>query len=907
MTSNSNNEGSSIAIGTKQVVTSITVNGAVFCAFVVIFLVQRLKLKRIYEPKSSFDLINDEKKPEPLPRGVWQWFLPLLKKSDNFIIQQAGLDGYFFIRYLFIIASFLTISCLYILPILLPINAANGVAKTGLEMLAYSNVDKKERYYAHVFVGWAFYWSFLFVIYRELVYYTSLRQVVMASPRYAKKLSSRTVLFQTVPRQFLSETEFSKLFQGVKRVWIARAASQLGKKVADREKMALKLEEAESALLTKAVKAIAKIKKKDPSFVPSSNILDYVPAKNRPQHRLKFLVGKKVDTIDYISEELPKLNAEVEELQKNRLENAPFNSVFVEFETQYAAQVAAQTIIHHEPLAMVPAHIGIAPKDVIWSNLRMFWFERALRKYAAVAFIVALVLLWTFPVAFVGMISQITYLTEKLPWLRFIDRLPSVLRGVLTSLTPILGLAILMMLLPIFIRRMAWLSGCPSVQSVEYFTQQSYFAFQVIQTFLVTTIASSATVVIPAIISEPTSAMSLLAQNLPKASNFFISYILLQGFSISSGALLQLVTLILFYVMGFLLDKTPRKKWTRFVGLGTMAWGTSFPVYNALTVIIFSYAIIAPIILLFGAVSFFLLYVAYLYNLTYVFKEAPDTKGSHYPRALYQTFVGLYIGQVCLLGLFVVGKGWGPIILQAIALGVTTFIHLNFNSSFDRLMQYVPVDAMKPLDGISDTPSFNNENKRKLRNSDIQELPHFPVKRYQPRSSPSADQKTSSVRSEHTYEIAGTAAYESENSVMATPLLADGEETQLQQAPFWKRYFQPHVYLSYKAVKNVLPEIYNLPDPNEEVSPDNVQHAYDYPAVSAKCPHLWIPRDPYGFSTIELAKLSEIVDISDCGASINEKGQVFWETAPPSIDKIDEFEKLDARQKNPFNEEDEDN
>ncbi|SCV01820.1 LANO_0F13696g1_1 [Lachancea nothofagi CBS 11611] len=883
-------------MSTQQVVTSLIVNGAIFAVFTTLFLLQRLKLKRIYEPKSSFDLINDEKKPEPLPRGLWQWFVPLLKKSDNFIIQQAGLDGYFFIRYLFIVACFFAVSALYVFPILLPINAANGVLKSGLDMLAYTNVDKKQRYYAHVLVGWIFYWSFLFVIYRELVYYTSLRQVVMASPRYAKKLSSRTVLFQTVPKQFLKEREFSKLFQGVKNVWIARGAGGLAKKVAEREKMALKLEVAETTLLKKAVKAIAKIKKKDPSFIPSNNVSDYVPLKKRPRHSLKFLIGKKVDTIDYISEELPKLNAEVEELQKKHMEAAPFNSVFVEFDSQYAAQIAAQTVIHHEPLAMVPAHAGIAPKDVIWSNLRMFWFERAVRKYLAAGAICALVVLWTFPVAFVGIISQITYLIKILPWLGFLKRLPTVLYGVLTSLAPIVGLAILMMILPIFIRKMAWLSGSPSLQAVEYFTQQSYFAFQVVQTFLVTTIASSATVVVPAIIKNPSSAMNLLAENLPKASNFFISYILLQGFSISSGLLLQLVTLILFYILP---SNTPRKKWNRFVGLGSVAWGTAFPVHNTLAVIVFSYAIIAPIILAFGAVSFFLLYVAYLHNLTYVYKEAPDTKGNHYPRAIFQTFVGLYIGQICLLGLFIVGKGWGPIVMQAISLGVTIFMHLNFNSSFDRLMKFVPIDAMKPLDGISDTPSFNYRGTGISKETEIQELPQYAIRKFQPRNSFTIDQKTTSVRSENTYEINGSVPYDNENSVVTTPLLADGEKMSVPPAPFWKRYFLPHVYLSYKAVKAVLPEIYNLPDPNEEVLPGNEKHAYDYPAVSAKCPYLWIPRDPYGFSTIELANLQPVVDISDQGAFLNEKGQIHWETSPPS------YVRVDSKKRDPFKEEDE--
>lgn len=866
------------------------------------FVILRLKLKRIYEPKSSFDLINEEKKPEPLPRGIWQWFLPLVKKSDNFVIQQAGLDGYFFIRYLFILASFFATISLLVLPILLPINAANGREKSGLEMLAYNNVDDahRSRYYAHVFVGWVFYWGFLFVVYRELVYYTSLRQAVLSSPRYAKKLSSRTVLFQSVPRQYLVESEFSKLFDGVRNVWIARGAGDLGSKVNERNNMAMKLEAAETAYLKTAVKNIAKLKKKNPDFKPTSNISDYVPQKKRPQHRLKFLIGKKVDTIDYLKEELPKLNEEIKDLQRGHMEHAPFNSVFVEFDSQHSAQIASQSIIHHEPLAMVPSYIGIAPKDVLWFNMRMHWFERALRKYGALSFIIALVVLWAFPVAFVGAISNIQNLTNTLTWLRFIYKLPKKLLGILTSVAPTVALAVLMMLLPIVIRKMALVAGAPSVQLVEAFTQQAFFAFQVIQVFLVTTLASSATAAVTQIIENPSSAMSLLSKNLPLSSNFYISYIILQGLSVSSGALLQLVALIMFYILSFLLDNTARKKWNRFVNLGSMAWGTTYPVYTNLAVIVFSYAIIAPIILVFAAVAFFLLYVAYLYNLTYVFQESPDSRGIHYPRALFQTFVGLYIGQICLLGLFVVGKGWGPIVLQAICLGVTTFVHLNFNTAFDTLMAHVPVDTMKPLDGVSNTPSFSNNKTRSLEKDEIQELPHFPIKKYQPRVSTSIDQKTMSVKSENTIEYNGNIAYDNENNLTTVPLLADGESVDMPAAPFWKRYFQPHIYLSYKAVKHVLPEIYGLPEPIPEVEKDNQKHAYDYPAVSAKCPYLWIPRDPYGFSTIEISNLQSTVDITDQGAYLSEEGDVLWEGAPPSLD--DSERKYD----NPFREEDED-
>ncbi|CDO94685.1 unnamed protein product [Kluyveromyces dobzhanskii CBS 2104] len=889
---------------TSQVVTSLVFNLCVFAAFFASFVLLRLKIKRIYQPKSSFDLISDEKRPEPLPSGIWQWILPLLKKSDNFIIQQAGLDGYFFIRYLFIISAYCGVSMLYMFPVLLTLNAVDGVSHKGFDMFAYSNVNSKGRYYGHVFCGWIFFWGFLFVIYRELTLYNSLRHNILASPRYAKKLSSRTVLFQSVPEQYLSVTEFSKLFEHTKNVWIARGAKELTKLVKERDALAYKLEAAETAYLKKAIKAIKKEKKKNGGATLghiSSDITAYVPDNKRPSHRLKPLVGKKVDTINYVKEKLPELNAKILELQNNHMDEKPLNSVFVEFHTQYDAQKAVQMVAHHSPLSLTPGYVGIAPEDVQWFNLRMFWLERLVRKFGSVSAIVALVILWTFPVAFVGMISNITYLTNELPWLNFIYKMPDVLLGILTSLAPTIALAVLMMLLPIFIRKLAVVGGAPSSQHVEYFTQQAYFAFQVIQVFLITTLASSATSTVTTIIEEPTSAMQLLAENLPKSSNFYMGYIILQGLSISSGALMQIVPLILFYVLGSLLDSTARKKFTRFTSLSSMSWGTVFPVYTNLAVITFSYAIISPLILLFATVGFFLLYVAYLYNLTYVFQESPDSRGIHYPRALFQTMVGLYLGQICLLGLFVVGKGWGPIVLQAICLGVTVFVHLNFNSAFDHLMTVEPVDTMKALDGKSNTPSYTRHSIEPEK-EEVQELPAFQVRKYQPRSSAQFDQRTTSILSDNTYEIqTGVFDTDNENNITTIPLLADGDTTPIPAAPFWKRFLQPHIYYSYKAVKNKLPEIYNLPDPREMTDENQIKHAYDFPTVSAKCPYLWIPRDPYGFSTVQIAEFSGIVEFSDEGARFSEDASIIWETAPPSYN--------DSEMKpvsNPFNEEDED-
>lgn len=138
---------------------------------------------------------------------------------------------------------------------------------------------------------------------------------------------------------------------------------------------------------------------------------------------------------------------------------------------------------------------------------------------------------------------------------------------------------------------MAKWGGDPSQAAIELTTQNFYFGFQVVQVFLVVTMTSAASSTATKIIEEPMQAPNLLATNLPKSSNFFIDYIVLQGLSFSSGALLQIGGLIIGKILGKLLDSTPRKMYTRWSSLAGLGWGTVFPVVTLLAVIGKSYLV----------------------------------------------------------------------------------------------------------------------------------------------------------------------------------------------------------------------------------------------------------------------------------------------------------------------------
>ncbi|EEB97761.1 hypothetical protein MPER_02851 [Moniliophthora perniciosa FA553] len=104
-----------------------------------------------------------------------------------------------------------------------------------------------------------------------------------------------------------------------------------------------------------------------------------------------------------------------------------------------------------------------------------------------------------------------------------------------------------------------------------------FFIFQVIHGFLIVTLASGIMSSLKDISQDTTKIPNLLASNLPKASNFFLTYVILQGLSGTAGGFLQVVPLIIYYVKLFILGSTPRAVYSIKYVMRRVAWGTLWP------------------------------------------------------------------------------------------------------------------------------------------------------------------------------------------------------------------------------------------------------------------------------------------------------------------------------------------
>lgn len=677
------------------------------------------------------------------------------------------------------------------------------------------------------------------IIARESFYTVNLRQAYRRSPWGASRLSSRTILFTNVPKSLTQGTLF-EMFPGVKHAWVASNTKELEDLVEDRDKTALKFEAGEVKLLTEANKNKMKADKGKKHFV-NDNVQDgtkWLNPKDRPTHKLKFLIGKKVDTIEYgrqhLAELIPKITAEQDKHFNGQGELV--GAVFIEFETQRRAQDAWQMMQNrkNKPNSKMHARqLGVMPQEVVWNNLKIGKSQHFIRWLLATSIIAVMIVFFAIPVAFVGLISNINYLAERFTWLSWILDIPGVILGVVTGLLPTVMLAVLMALVPIFCRLMAKLAGYVTWSQIELKTQSWYFIFQVVQVFLVATLSSAITSVINDILNNPGIVLSLLAENLPKASNFYISYFVLLGLSAAAGTLLNIGGFVVVILLGRILPgKTPRKIFDQLTKLSAPAWGSEFPKWCNLGVIAITYSGIAPLILGFATVGFCLVYIAYRYNFLYVYETNIDTKGEAYQKALKQLLTGVFLSEICLIGLFAISTAnntytAGPLAIMCVMLLITIIFTVTLGTALKHEEARL---------AYTDPTPHNGHVEDGLRDESREKSDSAPLNGADATHAPRASR------------IPG----------------------------FLRKIINPERN-SLSALYGTLDQFYHTP---QEPLPAEIQkRAFFNPAITSPTPVIWIVRDDMGLSEREIRdtkKACPELHMTDEQAIFNEKGKVYW-------------------------------
>lgn len=351
-----------------------------------------------------------------------------------------------------------------------------------------------------------------------------------------------------------------------------------------------------------------------------------------------------------------------------------------------------------------------------------------------------------------------------------------------------------------------------------------------------TTFSSGAAAVASKIMKEPDSAPALLAESLPKASNFYLTYFLIQGLTSAASNVLNYSDLFEYLFYQYFWDKTPREKFASYSQMKGISYGSLYPKFTNLLVIAIAYSCIAPLVLVFATIGLTFYYISYRYNLLYVCLSKIDTRGEAYKRALQQIPTGIYLAELALIGLFSARKATAQTILMIVLLVLTAGINLVLDRILHPLELYLGVDSLQ----AAEVPLLAEEDG-------------IPV-----------DDEVALHMSAH-------------NRRLGLDLLGKTPATRLSE------FFDTFITSSREQIRGWLAKP-DREDDSPEPTEDELAKAYENPAFTSKTPKLWLPKDRAGVSQDEIRQNEEAgIPTTLEGAEFDEKGRLQY---------VQDFEKV---------------
>ncbi|KAI0420920.1 hypothetical protein F5X98DRAFT_391633 [Xylaria grammica] len=844
----------------QAVVSALVPTLAVGLIFVGIFGLIRDRFPILYAPRTFLGTVPEKDRTPLAGKAYFGWLRTLRRLPDKFLLYHESLDTYLYLRFLRTIIFICLVGCGLTWPVLMPVNASGGGASSELDRITISNVTKANHLYAHAVMAWVFFGFIMFTITRERLWLIGLRQAWALSTPNAKRVSSRTVLFLSAPEDALEQNNMIRYFgDGAIRIWPVTKLEALQTLVSERDALVEKLESEEALLIYKANSwNVRKFLEGERRYRLSySDIPDLVKMGLRLRSKLitspfgprfGFFYRKEVDTIQLLRDQIKEKGELIEERRRSHgtgelheTVRAPTQfyilsrdskgaAVFVEFKTQTEAQKACQQVASSNFLALMPRYIGVKPNEIIWDNLTIPPLRRLSQEYIALGIIILTIVFWSVPSSLIGIVSNISYLAENFESLGFLNSLPDPVIGLLSGLLPPLLTSYLSKDVPTMYRNVFTSFGGPIETVNELKVQQWGYVFQVTQVFLVTAVFSGAATVASQV-ADVRAIPVLLATQLPKSSNYYLTYFIVQGITSAADSLLNYSNVLDYLSVEYLIDETPRQKFKRYTNMKDIAWGDVFPKGNShLHYLAIAYSCIAPLVLGFAAAGLSLYYFSYRYNLFYVMQPKIDTKGQAYTLALRQLLTGVYIAELVLIGLFGLRKAKGPVVMAVMLLIVTILYSVLMNRYLSPLEKLLPTDLASSAERDDETtPLLSSMEEGRGARSIAEDSIKCTARFSNPRAFTSDNFMKSWVRGEKDYDM----------------------------------------------------EDHEVPEYTEK----ELERAYLHPALTSPTPLIWMARDAVGASKNEVQETEECgLKASDEGAWLDESRIVRWD--------VGDFEKV---------------
>ncbi|XP_062178269.1 CSC1-like protein At4g02900 isoform X1 [Alnus glutinosa] len=639
----------------EDISVSAAINSLSAVAFLVAFAMLRLQPinDRVYFPKWYLKGIRGSPiRYGPLSRFVnldfrtyirfLNWMPAALRMPEPELIDHAGLDSAVYIRiYLLGLKIFIPITILALV-VLVPVNwTGKTLELKQFKNLTFSNIDKlsisnvptgSKRFWAHLLMSYVFSFWTCYVLYKEYKIIATMRLEFLASQN--RHPDQFTVLVRNVPPD-----PDEPVSEHIEHFFCVNHPDHY----------------LTHQVVYNAVK-LAKLVAKKKSF---QNWLVYYQNKyernllKKPTTKTGFwgLWGSRVDAIDYYTAEIGRLNEE-EDAERDRVisdSEAIVPAAFVSFKTRWGAAVCAQTQQSSNPTIWL-TEWAPEPRDVYWDNLAIPYVELTIRRLLMAVALFFLTFFYMIPMAFVQSLANIDGIEKVLPFLKpLIEK--DVVKSFIQGFLPGIALKIFLILLPTILMTMSKIEGFISLSSLEKRSASKFHLFILVNVFLGSVIAGTALQQLKQFIEAPTGDFpKTIGMSIPMKATFFITYIMVDGWSGIAAEILRLVPLVMFHIKNTFLVKTDQDR-EQAMDPGCLDFATSEPRIQFYFLLGLVYSVVTPVLLPFIVAFFAFSFMVFRHQIINVYDQKYESGAAFWPDVHLRILIGLIIAQIIHMGL----------------------------------------------------------------------------------------------------------------------------------------------------------------------------------------------------------------------------------------------------------------
>ncbi|KAG6695807.1 hypothetical protein I3842_09G116600 [Carya illinoinensis] len=460
----------------------------------------------------------------PGTRNPFAWIQEAMSSTEQDVISMSGFDTAVYFVFLSTVFGILVLSGVVLLVLLLPVASTDHSVKVSttsngtfneFDKLSIGNVkDESPRFWAFVI---ATYWvSFVtyYLLWKAYNHVSKLRADALMSP--ALKPEQYAIIVRDIPpvpagltRKEQVDSYFKAIYPDTfYRSMVVTDNKEVNKIWEELEGYKKKLARAE------AIYARSKTTGK--------------PEGVRPTNKTGFLglCGKKVDSIDYYNGKINELIPKLESEQKVTLREKQQAAALVFFTSRVAAASAAQSL-HSQMVNDWTVVDAPEPRQIIWANLPIKFFQRQVRQYVVYAIVALIILFYMIPIALISAFTTLSELKKLVPFVKPVVNIEAI-KTVLEAYLPQIALIVFLALLPKLLLFLSKAEGIPSLSHVVRASSGKYFYFTVLNVFIGVTVGGTLFSTFKDIQKDPNSIVTLLATSLPGNATFFLTFVALK-------------------------------------------------------------------------------------------------------------------------------------------------------------------------------------------------------------------------------------------------------------------------------------------------------------------------------------------------------------------------------------------